>query len=103
MVFRGGVYRVPGCRLSGWYAIDRVGEVWRCNGCHEDSPIPSIPKVPNGTTTSRTLRTTTTRHADPLADPVPHIQGLGHPTQRQSLGFYPGCSSKRRRGVRAFP
>jgi hypothetical protein len=43
VVFRGAVLECPRCRLSGWYAIDRVGEVWRCHGCQEILPIPLEP------------------------------------------------------------
>jgi hypothetical protein len=44
VVFRGAVLECPRCRLSGWYVIDRVGEVWRCDGCQEDFPIPLEPE-----------------------------------------------------------
>jgi hypothetical protein len=43
VVFRGAALKCPRCRLDGWYAIDRVGEVWRCDGCQEDLPIPLEP------------------------------------------------------------
>jgi hypothetical protein len=43
VVFRGAVLECPRCRLSGWYAVDRVGEVWRCDGCQEDFPVPLDP------------------------------------------------------------
>ena len=40
VVFRGAVLDCPRCQMSAWYPIDRVQEVWRCDGCQEDSPIP---------------------------------------------------------------
>jgi hypothetical protein len=43
VVLRGVALECPRCRLSEWYAIDRVGEVWRCDGCQEDLPIPLEP------------------------------------------------------------
>jgi hypothetical protein len=43
VVFRGVILECPRCRMCGWYTIDRVDEVWRCDGCQKVSPIPLDP------------------------------------------------------------
>lgn len=40
VLFRGADLECPRCGLKIWYAMDRVSEVWRCDGCQEASPIP---------------------------------------------------------------
>jgi hypothetical protein len=40
VVFRGTILECPRCTTSAWYPVDRVGEVWRCDGCQEESPVP---------------------------------------------------------------
>lgn len=40
ILFRGTTLTCPVCQLSRWYEIDRFGEVWRCDGCKENMPIP---------------------------------------------------------------
>jgi hypothetical protein len=40
LLFRGADIRCPQCELSRWYEVDRIGEMWRCDGCKEEMPIP---------------------------------------------------------------
>ena len=40
VLIRGTRLTCPACQLRRWYEIDRFGEVWRCDGCKEDLPIP---------------------------------------------------------------
>ncbi len=43
VLLRGAELACPRCWLKRWYAVDRIGEVWRCDGCQEDMPIPLNP------------------------------------------------------------
>ena len=40
ILFRGAILECPKCKLSKWYEVDRIGEIWRCDGCQENLPIP---------------------------------------------------------------
>lgn len=40
VLFRGAVLECPRCRTAAWYAVGRIGETWRCEGCQEESPVP---------------------------------------------------------------
>ncbi|MBI4301478.1 MAG: hypothetical protein HY664_02585 [Chloroflexi bacterium] len=40
VLFRGTNLRCPFCQLERWYEVDRMGEMWRCDGCQTNSPIP---------------------------------------------------------------
>lgn len=43
LLLRGTDIGCPRCRLKLWYAVDRVGERWTCDGCREEMPIPVHP------------------------------------------------------------
>lgn len=43
ILLRGTELTCPRCRLKRWYVVDRIGEVWHCDGCQEDMPIPLSP------------------------------------------------------------
>jgi hypothetical protein len=43
ILLRGAELTCPRCRLKRWYAVDRIDEMWRCDGCQEDMPIPLNP------------------------------------------------------------
>lgn len=43
LLLRGSNIACPRCRLELWYAVDRVGEQWTCDGCREEMPIPIKP------------------------------------------------------------
>lgn len=40
IVFRGSSLKCPKCAMESWYPIDRIQELWHCDGCQEDSPTP---------------------------------------------------------------
>jgi hypothetical protein len=40
ILFRVTLLECPKCKLSRWYEVDRIGEIWRCDGCQENLPIP---------------------------------------------------------------
>ena len=40
ILLRGAELVCRSCRLKRWYAVDRIGEVWRCDGCQQDMPVP---------------------------------------------------------------
>jgi hypothetical protein len=103
VVFRGAVLECPRCRLSGWYAIDRVAEVWRCDGCQEDSPIPlehektewhyHINELYAHGHDQGTLTPLLTLHA--------MSEAWGDQSSGEGLGFYPGVELQAKEGARA--
>ncbi len=40
LVLRGVKLTCRQCSLKLWYAIDRIGEQWMCDGCRQEMPIP---------------------------------------------------------------
>jgi hypothetical protein len=101
VVFRGAVLECPRCRLSGWYAIDRVGEVWRCNGCQEDSPIPLEPEKTEWHYHINELYAH--GHNQGTLTPLLTVNAM-HASWRTSsvygdLGFYPGVELRAKDGV----
>jgi hypothetical protein len=40
VLLRGAELECSRCRLKRWYPVGRLSEVWRCDGCQEDMPIP---------------------------------------------------------------
>ncbi|MDQ4000613.1 MAG: hypothetical protein M3283_06360 [Actinomycetota bacterium] len=101
VVFRGAVIECLRCGLSGWYAIDRVGEVWRCNGCREDSPIPLDPEKTEWHYHINELYA----HGHNQGTLTPlltlHLMSAawGDRPSGQSLGFYPGVQLQAKKGA----
>jgi hypothetical protein len=101
VVFRGAVLECPRCRLSGWYAIDRVGEVWRCNGCQEDSPIPLEPEKTEWHYHINELYAH--GHNQGTLTPLLTLNAMhaawGTSSVYGDLGFYPGVELRAKDGV----
>jgi hypothetical protein len=102
VVFRGAKLKCPRCRLSGWYAIDRVDEVWRCNGCQEDLPIPLEPdktewhyRISELYAHGHNQGTLT-----PLLTLHTMAEAWGGRPRGENLGFYPGVEIKAKKGAR---
>lgn len=101
VVFRGAELKCPRCRLSGWYAIDRVGEVWRCDSCQEDLPIPLEPDKTewhyriNGLYAHGHNQGTLT----PLLTLHTMAAAWGGQPSGLGLGFYPGVVLKANEGA----
>jgi hypothetical protein len=102
VVFRGAELKCPRCRLSGWYAIDRVGEVWRCDGCQEDLPIPLEPDKTEWHYRINELYAH--GHNQGTLTPLLTFHGMaaawGRWSRGEALGFYPGIEIKAKEGAR---
>lgn len=102
VVFRGAVLECPRCRLTGWYAIDRVGEVWRCAGCQEDSPIPLEPDKTEWHYHINELYAH--GHNQGTLTPLLTLHAMagawGDRPGGKGLGFYPGVELKAKAGAR---
>jgi hypothetical protein len=101
VVFRGVTLECPRCRLSGWYAIDRVGEVWRCDGCQEDLPIPL--KSDKAEWHYRINELYAHGHNQGTLTPLLTLHTMaaawsGRPSG-EDLGFYPGVEITARKGA----
>jgi hypothetical protein len=106
VVFRGAVLECPRCRLSGWYAVDRVGEVWRCDGCQEDSPIPLEPEKTEWHYRINELYAH--GHNQGTLTPLLTLHVMsgawGDRPSAEGLGFYPGVELRAKEGARVpFP
>jgi hypothetical protein len=102
VVFRGAVLECPRCRPSGWYAIDRVGEVWRCDGCQEILPIPLEPDKTEWHYRINELYAH--GHNQGTLTPLLTLHTMaaawgGRPSG-VGLGFYPGVVLKAKEGAR---
>lgn len=106
VVFRGAVLECSRCRLSGWYAVDRVSEVWRCDGCQEDLPVPLEPDKTEWHYRINELYAH--GHNQGTLTPLLTLNAMvgawgGRPTGG-GLGFYPGVELKAKKGARVpFP
>lgn len=106
VVFRGAVLECPRCRLSGWYAIDRVGEVWRCDVCQEDSSIPLEPEKTEWHYHINELYAH--GHNQGTLTPLLTLHAMSRAwsdrTSGEGLGFYPGVELRAKEGARVpFP
>lgn len=106
VVFRGAVLECPRCRLNGWYAIDRVDEVWRCDGCQEDSPTPIQPDKTEWHYRINELYAH--GHNQGTLTPLLTLHAMsgawGSRSSGEGLGFYPGVELKAKKGARVpFP
>ncbi len=101
ILLRGAELECPKCRLKRWYPVGRVSEVWRCDGCQEDAPIPLG------------LDATHWRYRVNELFAVGYDQGTvtpllalylmrtawGRPSDREGFGCYPGVELIARDGV----
>lgn len=40
ILFRGIPLKCPICQMKHWYELDRISDIWHCDGCQSDRPIP---------------------------------------------------------------
>ncbi len=97
LLLRGSNITCPRCRLELWYAVDRVGERWTCDGCREEVPIPIKPdalhwryRVNELWANGQDQGTVT-----PLLALYAMCARWGSTFSREGFGYYPGVELKR--------
>lgn len=97
LLLRGSNIACPRCRLELWYAVDRVGERWACDGCREEMPIPIKPdalhwryRVNELWANGQDQGTVT-----PLLALYTMCARWGSTFAREGFGYYPGVELKR--------
>lgn len=101
VVFRGAVMGCPRCKMTAWYSIDRVQEVWRCDGCQEDSPIPL--EMDRSTWRYRVNELYARGHDQGTLTPLLTLNAMhvawGGWSTRGDIGFYPGIEITAKEGA----
>ncbi len=101
VVFRGTSLGCPRCKMSTWYPIDRIGEVWRCDGCQEHLPIPLDM---NSTDWRYRINELYARgHDQGTLTPLLTLNAMhtawGGSSIRGDIGFYPGIEITAKEGA----
>lgn len=101
ILLRGAKLECPRCRLKRWYPVGRVSEVWRCDGCQEDVPIPL--KLDATCWWYRVNELFATGYDQGTVTPLLALYLMhtawGHPSDREGFGCYPGVELTARAGV----
>lgn len=101
VLFRGTELKCPNCELERWYEVDRVGEIWRCDGCQEDLPIPL--KLHQTGWQYRINELYARGHQQGTLTPLLSLYAMhvawGTGPGGDALGFYPGVKLEAKKGA----
>lgn len=101
LLLRGADIECPRCRLKLWYAVDRIGERWTCDGCREEMPIPVKPDAVHWK--YRINELWANGQDQGTVTPLLAIYAMhakwGSSFAREGFGYYPGLDLKKRDGA----
>jgi hypothetical protein len=98
ILLRGAEITCRRCKLKLWYAVDRIGERWTCDGCREEMPIP----IKHNTLSwrYRISELWANGHQQGSVAPLLTLYAMhakwGSSFAREAFGYYPGVELKKR-------
>jgi hypothetical protein len=101
ILLRGAELVCPRCRLRRWYPVGRLSEVWRCDGCQEEVPIPLGLDATHWRYRMNELLAAGYDQGTvtPLLALYLMHTAWGRPSDREGFGCYPGVELVARDGV----